>query len=181
MYNHSGFRQGKRAFFWNARFLLQKITDTTIAYLRGQVAAGADVLQLFDSWAGELTPAQYAVFATPYLRQICEALPEVPKTVFAKGAWFALEDLATLPCQVIGLDWNISPDFAKKATGGTKVLQGNFDPCGLYADTKTIEKETQAMIRAFGGKHIANLGHGVYPDTPLDGVRAFVNAVKNNV
>ncbi|MFN0176776.1 MAG: uroporphyrinogen decarboxylase [Saprospiraceae bacterium] len=162
-----------------AHELLQKITDTTIAYLRHQVQAGADLLQLFDSWAGELPPAHYRAFALPYLHQICEALPEVPKTVFAKGAWFALEDLAALPCQVIGLDWNISPEFAKQKTGGHKVFQGNLDPCTLYADTKTIEKETLSMLRGFGGKHIANLGHGVYPDTPLDGVRAFVGAVKN--
>ena len=162
-----------------AHQLLQKITDTTIAYLRGQIAAGADLLQLFDSWAGELPPAHYRSFAVPYLQQICEALPEVPKTVFAKGAWFALEDLAELPCQVLGLDWNISPEFAKQKTKGKMVLQGNLDPCALYADTKTIEKETLMMIRAFGGRHIANLGHGVYPDTPLDGVRAFVEAVKN--
>ncbi len=161
-----------------AHALLQKITDTTIAYLRQQVAAGVDLLQLFDSWAGELPPVHYREFAVPYLRQICEALPEVPKTVFAKGAWFALEDLAELPCQVIGLDWNTAPDFARKATGDTKVLQGNLDPCTLYADTKTIEKETLAMIRAFDGRHIVNLGHGVYPDTPLDGVRAFVNTVR---
>jgi uroporphyrinogen decarboxylase len=161
-----------------AHALLQKITDTTIAYLRQQVAAGADLIQLFDSWAGELPPAHYRAFALPYLRQICAALPEVPKTVFAKGAWFALSDLADLPCEVIGLDWNIVPDFAKQKTRNAKVLQGNLDPCTLYADTQTIEKETLAMIRAFGGRHIANLGHGVYPDTPLDGVRAFVAAVK---
>jgi uroporphyrinogen decarboxylase len=163
-----------------AHALLQKITDTTIFYLKNQVASGADLIQLFDSWAGELPPEHYRAFAVPYLRQICEALPEVPKTVFAKGAWFALEDLAALPCQVVGLDWNISPEFGKKMTGGKKVLQGNLDPCALYADTKAIEKETVAMLRAFGGRHIANLGHGVYPDTPLDGVRAFVEAVKRH-
>jgi uroporphyrinogen decarboxylase len=160
-----------------AHQLLQKITDTTIEYLRGQIAAGVDLIQLFDSWAGELPPAHYRAFAVPYLKQICEALPEVPKTVFAKGAWFALEDLAELPCQVIGLDWNTPPAFARVRTGD-KVLQGNLDPCALYADTKTIEAETREMIRQFGGKHIVNLGHGVYPDTPLDGVRAFIGAVK---
>ena len=158
--------------------LLQKITDTTIAYLRGQVQAGADLLQLFDSWAGELPPAHYSAFAVPYLRQICEALPEVPKTVFAKGAWFALEEIAELPCQVIGLDWNISPEYARKATGSKKVLQGNLDPCTLYADAQTIKMETRKMINAFGGNHIVNLGHGVYPDTPLEGVRVFVETVK---
>jgi uroporphyrinogen decarboxylase len=160
-----------------AHQLLQKITDTTIFYLKNQVAAGADLLQLFDSWAGELPPAHYRTFSMPYLRQICEALPEVPKTVFAKGAWFALEDLGSLPCDVIGLDWNTSPEFAKAATAGKKVLQGNLDPCTLYADNKTIERETRAMIQAFDGRHIVNLGHGVYPDTPLDGVRTFVKTV----
>ncbi len=161
--------------------LLQKITDTTIAYLQNQVLSGADLLQLFDSWAGELPPAHYRTFAVPYLRQICEAIPEVPKTIFAKGAWFALEDLAELPCQVIGLDWNTPPEYAKKATGGNKVLQGNLDPCNLYADAASIKKETIAMLKAFGGKHIANLGHGVYPDTPLDGVRVFVDTVQTTV
>lgn len=162
-----------------AHNLLQKITDTTIAYLRQQVASGADLLQLFDSWAGELPPAQYRTFALPYLRQICEALPEVPKTVFAKGAWFALEDIGELPCEVIGLDWNTPPAFARARAGEAKVLQGNLDPCCLYAPPALIEAETREMIRQFGRRHIANLGHGVYPDTPLDGVRVFVETVKN--
>jgi uroporphyrinogen decarboxylase len=161
-----------------AHELLQKITDTTIAYLRHQIAAGADLIQLFDSWAGELPPAHYKAFALPYLRQICEALPEVPKTIFAKGAWFALEEINDLPCQVIGLDWNIAPEFARNITGTNRVLQGNLDPCLLYASHKTIENETVAMIKAFKSHHIVNLGHGVYPDTPLDGVRAFVQTVK---
>ncbi len=161
-----------------AHALLQKITDTTIAYLRGQIAAGANLIQLFDSWAGELPPAHYRAFAVPYLQQICEALPEVPKTVFAKGAWFALEDLGELPCQVVGLDWNTPPAFARARVHPGQVLQGNLDPCCLFADTATIQRETREMIRAFGGRHIVNLGHGVYPDTPLDGVRAFVDAVK---
>lgn len=157
--------------------LLQKITNTTIAYLKGQIAHGADLLQIFDSWAGELTPEQYRTFAVPYLRRIAEAIPEVPKTIFAKGAWFALEDLGELPYQVVGLDWNIPPAFARARIGETKVLQGNFDPCGLYAPKEDIQKNALEMIRQFGQKHIVNLGHGVYPDTPLDGVKAFVNSV----
>jgi uroporphyrinogen decarboxylase len=161
-----------------AHALLQKITTTTIAYLKGQIAAGADLLQIFDSWAGELTPEQYRIFAIPYLQQIADALPEVPKTIFAKGAWFALEDLGELPYQVVGLDWNIPPAFARARTGSHQVLQGNFDPCNLYASPAEIRQNTHEMIRQFGGKHIVNLGHGVYPDTPLEGVRAFVNAVK---
>lgn len=158
--------------------LLDKITDSTIEYLKGQVAAGADLLQLFDSWAGELTPDQYRTFALPCLQRICEAIPDTPKTLFAKGAWFALKDIGALPCQVVGLDWNMTPEFARKEVGETKVLQGNLDPCALYGTTQSIEKETVGMLRAFGRRHIANLGHGVYPDTPLDGVRAFVETVK---
>lgn len=159
--------------------LLQKITDTTIHYLHGQIAAGADLVQLFDSWAGELPPEHYRTFAVPYLKQICEALPtETPKTIFAKGAWFALADLAALPCQVIGLDWNMTPEFARSQVGNDLILQGNFDPCNLYASTQVIEKEAFKMIVQFENRHIVNLGHGVYPDTPLEGVRAFVEAVK---
>ncbi len=89
-----------------AHALLQMITDSTIAYLKAQVAAGADMLQLFDSWAGILSPAQYNAFSLPYIRQICEAIQNVPFTVFAKGAWFALESMKDLPCRTIGLDWN---------------------------------------------------------------------------
>ncbi len=175
------FSKARRMLYTNpvlAHTLLQKITDTTIAYLTGQVAAGANLLQLFDSWAGELPPAHYRAFAVPYLRQICEALPGVPKTVFAKSAWFALEDLGELPCEVIGLDWNTPPAFARARVGESKILQGNLDPCCLYADAETIEAGTKEMLRQFGRRHIANLGHGVYPDTPLEGVRAFVGAVK---
>jgi uroporphyrinogen decarboxylase len=161
-----------------SHLLLQKITDATIAYLKGQVKSGVNLVQIFDSWAGELTPDQYRIFAIPYLKQICEQLPDVPKTIFAKGAWFALEDIAKIPCQVVGLDWNISPKMARKAMKSPKILQGNFDPCGLYADTKIIQKETIKMIKSFKSGHIVNLGHGVYPDTPLEGVRTFVNTVK---
>lgn len=161
-----------------AHRLLQKITDTTIEYLKGQVQAGADLIQLFDSWAGELPPRHYRAFAVPYLRQIAEALPAVPKTVFAKGAWFALEDLAELPVQVIGLDWNTPPAFARARVGQGKVLQGNLDPCCLYGSTGTIVAATEEMIRQFGPNHIVNLGHGVYPDTPLSGVKVFVETVQ---
>lgn len=160
-----------------AHNLLQKITTTTIAYLKGQIKHGADLIQIFDSWAGELTPSQYREFAVPYLRQIAEALPEVPKTIFAKGAWFALEDLGELPYQVVGLDWNIPPAFARARVGTNQVLQGNFDPCGLYAPKEVIERNAREMVRQFGNKHIVNLGHGVYPDTPLEGVRTFINSI----
>lgn len=162
-----------------AHALLEKITDATIAYLQRQIAAGADLVQVFDSWAGELTPEQYRQFAIPYLQRIAEAIPDTPKTIFAKGAWFALEDLGELPCEVIGLDWNTPAAFARARVGAGKTLQGNLDPCALFADPETVAEKTLAMLRQFGRGHIANLGHGVYPDTPLAGVKVFVDTVKN--
>ncbi|MEM6723940.1 MAG: uroporphyrinogen decarboxylase, partial [Bacteroidota bacterium] len=158
--------------------LLQKITDSTIAYLKLQVQAGADILQVFDSWAGILSPAQYQSFALPYLKQICDAIQEVPITMFAKGAWFALEELGQLDCQVIGLDWNTSPAFAKKFIEN-KSFQGNLDPCFLYAEPERIKSATWKMLLDFKDRHIVNLGHGVYPDTPLDNVKVFVEAAQS--
>lgn len=160
-----------------SHLLLQKITDTTIIYLQKQVDAGAQLVQIFDSWAGILSPDQYAEFAAPYIEQICTAVTTAPKTVFAKGAYFALYDFSKMPCNVIGIDWNTRPLTARRLVGD-KVLQGNLDPCALYADTKTVRKQTTEMLQLFGQKHIANLGHGVYPDTPLDGVKAFIDTVK---
>ncbi|MGI4885189.1 MAG: uroporphyrinogen decarboxylase [Janthinobacterium lividum] len=162
-----------------AHRLLEKITATTIAYLQAQVEAGAQVVQVFDSWAGILPPAHYAEFSTRYIGQICAALaPLVPVTVFAKGAWWAVEDFAALPCRTIGLDWTENPAAVRRAVGD-KTLQGNLDPCALYGTRAQVRAATQAMLRQFaGGPHIANLGHGVYPDTDPDNVRVFVDTVK---
>lgn len=157
--------------------LLQKITDTVIAYTQEQTRRGVDLIQIFDSWAGELTLEQYQLFSLPYLKQIAEALPQVPKTIFAKGAFFALNDLAQLPYQVIGLDWNITPEFGRQQVGAEKILQGNLDPCCLYGTPQGIQAAAVDMLRRFKNKHIANLGHGVYPDTPLENVKLFVESV----
>ncbi len=159
--------------------LLSLITASTIDYLQAQIKAGVNIIQLFDSWAGILTPQQYTTYGIPYLKKICDAIQDVPKIVFAKGAYFALEEISNLPCDVIGLDWNMDIDFAKNKTANKKILQGNLDPCLLFADEKTIQSSTNKMIDQFGGKHIANLGHGVYPDTPLQGVITFIETVKN--
>lgn len=162
-----------------AHRLLEKITATTIAYLQAQVEAGAQVVQVFDSWAGILPPAHYAEFSTRYIGQICAALaPLVPVTVFAKGAWWAVEDFAALPCRTIGLDWTENPAAVRRVVGD-KTLQGNLDPCALYGTRDQVKAATQSMLRQFaGGPHIANLGHGVYPDTDPDNVRVFVDTVK---
>ncbi|MEY5041985.1 MAG: uroporphyrinogen decarboxylase, partial [Bacteroidota bacterium] len=113
--------------------LLQKITDTTILYLKAQAECGADILQIFDSWAGILSPDQYNTFALPYIGQICDAIQNVPVTVFAKGAFFAREDMGKLNCRTIGLDWNMDPIESRKLIGNNKTLQGNLDPCVLYS------------------------------------------------
>lgn len=161
--------------------LLNLITESTIAYLKAQIAAGAAMLQLFDSWAGILSPEQYREFSGRYILRICEAITEVPVTVFAKGAWFAIEDFADYPCRTIGLDWNTDPIWARQVVGPNKTLQGNLDPCQLYASPEQVAEATRRMLQSFaGGPHIANLGHGVYPDTPVDSVKAFINTVKQS-
>ncbi|MCC2548106.1 uroporphyrinogen decarboxylase [Hymenobacter sp. BT175] len=162
-----------------AHILLRKITDTTIAYLKAQVEAGANLIQVFDSWAGILPPAHYREFSTRYITEICEALPDVPVTVFAKGAFFALSDFAQLDCQTIGLDWNQDPRDVRSLIGDAKTLQGNLDPCALYGTREQVQQATLDMLRQFGPhRHIANLGHGVYPDTDPDNVRVFIETIK---
>ncbi|MCR9064657.1 MAG: uroporphyrinogen decarboxylase [Cytophagales bacterium] len=162
-----------------SRALLQKITDVTITYLKAQIAAGADLVQIFDSWAGILSPEQYSAFAIPYIKQICDAIQETPVTVFAKGAYFAREEIGQLGCQVVGLDWNMSISESRKLIPN-KTLQGNLDPCVLYGSFNEIERNTKAMLTAFGKqRYIANLGHGVYPDTNPDNVKCFIDTVKS--
>lgn len=159
--------------------LLQMITDSTIDYLKAQIEAGADMVQLFDSWAGVLPADHYSEFSMRYIRQICEAITEVPVTVFAKGAFFALEEMADLPCRTIGLDWNMGIEATRKIIGDDKTLQGNLDPAALYGTPKEVQKATERMLDQFGPhKHIANLGHGLYPDINPDNAKVFVDTVK---
>ena len=159
--------------------LLQKITDSTIAYLKAQILAGADLVQVFDSWAGILSHDHYKEFSIPYLKKIADAIQEVPKTIFAKDAHAAFADLSSLEYHTIGLDWTMDPKGVRSIVGDHKTLQGNLDPCVLYADKATIQTHTQKMLKDFGsGRHIANLGHGVYPDINPDHVKWFIEAVK---
>ena len=163
-----------------AHALLQKITLTTIDYLKAQIKAGADLVQLFDSWSGILTHQQYIEFGIKYVDQICNAINDVPVTVFSKGAYFARKELGELNCNTIGLDWNMDIEQSRKLIGPNKTLQGNLDPCVLYSDFENIEKQTNEMLCKFGkNRHIANLGHGVYPDISPDKVICFVEAVKS--
>ncbi len=163
-----------------AHQLLQKITDITIHYLKNQVKAGADTVQVFDSWAGSLSPADFNTFAQPYLFQIADALKEdAPVILFPKGSWYALKDISESSASGVGIDWCITPQFARELTGNKITIQGNFDPAKLLGTPATIKAEVKAMIEAFGvQRYIANLGHGITPNVPVDNAKAFVEAVK---
>lgn len=164
-----------------AHQLLQMITDTTIAYLKGQARAGADVVQIFDSWGGLLGPDDFENLSLRYIRQIVAALKdEVLTIIFAKGAWSSLESMAATGAHGLGIDWCIRPQMARQLAGPKVTLQGNFDPAKLLSPIPVIQKEVRAMMDAFKGQpHIANLGHGILPDVPVDHARAFVQAVKD--
>lgn len=163
-----------------AHQLLEMITQSTINYLKAQVRAGADIVQIFDSWAGILSPEQYRIFSLRYISKICDAITEVPKIVFAKGAFFARQEMNSMACDVVGLDWNM--DVAEsRALLPDKALQGNLDPCALYGSFDDVRRETKKMLQGFGNHpHIANLGHGLYPDTEVDKVRCFIDTVKGH-
>ena len=163
-----------------AHSLLQKITDITIAYLKRQVLAGADVVQVFDSWAGSLSPADFKIYAQPYLIQITQALKDhAPVIIFAKGSWYALKDLSLSGASALGLDWCTDPQTARQLTSDSITLQGNFDPAKLLAPIADIRSAVKEMIQGFGTqRYIANLGHGITPNVPVDHAKAFVEAVK---
>jgi uroporphyrinogen decarboxylase len=163
-----------------AHSLLQKITDATIEYLKAQVKAGADTVQVFDSWAGTLSPEDFKTYAEPYLLQIADAVSTAaPVILFPKGSWYALQNLSNSSAAGIGLDWNISPKQAREFSGNKKTLQGNFDPARLLAPVPQIKKWVKEMIDGFGAQnYIANLGHGITPNVPVDHAKAFVEAVK---
>ncbi len=162
-----------------AHSLLLKITEVTISYLKKQIEHGADLVQIFDSWAGILSPAQYSQFSIPYLAKIADAIVGTPVTLFSKGAFFARTELGQLNCDVVGLDWNMGI-VESRSLIPNKTLQGNLDPCVLYSSFAEIEKQTKAMIDAFGKqRYIANLGHGVYPDIDPEKVKCFIDTVKS--
>ncbi|CAN6645103.1 uroporphyrinogen decarboxylase [Trichomonascus vanleenenianus] len=166
--------------------LLQRITDVAVEFLALQVQAGAQMLQVFDSWASELGPAEFREFSLPYLRQITEKLPKrlaeldlekVPVTIFAKGAWYALDDLCESGYDCVSLDWLYDPADAVKAAKGRVTLQGNLDPGVIYGDKAIISKKVEQMIAGFGGgkqHYIINLGHGTQPFFDPDNVKHFL-------
>ena len=177
------FDQAKALCFSNpktAHALLQKITDTTIAYLKAKIKAGCDVIQVFDSWGGMLSPVDYQEFSFQYIQQIVNALKDsVPVIVFGKGCWFALKEMAQSGAAALGVDWTCSAQNARYLSGGQITLQGNFDPARLLSPPKEIKKMVHQMIREFGkDRYVVNLGHGILPNIPIENAGAFIEAVK---
>jgi uroporphyrinogen decarboxylase len=160
--------------------LLQKITDVSITYLNAQAKAGAEVLQVFDSWSGCLSPGDFKLLAQPYLIQIADALKNIaPVILFPKGSWYALKELSDSSAAGLSLDWCISPKMARELTGNKITLQGNFDPAKLLMSIPEIKKAVKEMIDEFGVQnYIANLGHGITLNVPVENAKAFVEAVK---
>jgi uroporphyrinogen decarboxylase len=163
-----------------AHRLLQMITDTTIAYLKEQVNAGVDVIQIFDSWGGLLGLDDFSTISLKYIRQIVHALKDdVLTIIFAKGASHSLHSMSETGAHGLGIDWCITPQMARQLAGDKIVLQGNYDPAKLLSPIPVIKKEVKKMLSDFEGqKHIANLGHGILPNTPVDHAKAFIETVK---
>ncbi|MGD2114209.1 MAG: uroporphyrinogen decarboxylase [Acidobacteriota bacterium] len=162
--------------------LLGLITDVSIDYLRGQVEAGAQAVQLFDTWGGLLDQARWRAFAMPSVVRIAEALrsahPDVPLIYYGKDTAHLLPALAELPVDVLSVDWR-QPLSAVRRAVGDRVLQGNLDPMALLSTPDVIERQVARLLdEGSGGGHIVNLGHGIHKTTPPENARAFVEAVK---
>ncbi|KAF4123342.1 uroporphyrinogen decarboxylase [Geosmithia morbida] len=170
--------------------LLQKIADVCVDHLAQQVRAGAQLVMVFESWAGELGPAAFKEFSEPYLAYIAQKLPiklnamgidRVPMTVFPKGAWHALDSACDLGYDVVGMDWLQDPAEAVKIRGDRNVVfQGNADPGVLYGTREAITKAVETMVQGFwvGNKGwIANLGHGITPGVNPDNLKHFFEEI----
>ncbi|KAI1341598.1 Uroporphyrinogen decarboxylase [Xylariaceae sp. FL0016] len=171
--------------------MLQKISEVCVEYLALQVKAGAQMIQVFDSWAGELSPSTFKKFSEPYLAYIAKHLPIklkemgldiVPMIVFPKGANYALDSVCNLGYNVVGLDWVIDPAEAVKIRGDRKIVfQGNADPGVLYGTRESIAETVQGMVEGFGGGKkgwIANLGHGITPFVKPDDLKFYLEEIK---
>jgi uroporphyrinogen decarboxylase len=167
----------------SAHALLERLATAVGKFLAAQVAAGAQAVQLFDSWAAALGPRDFREFALPYLAQSVRLAKTsgAPVIAFAPGAGWALEEIADVTgADVVGVDWQTDAGEARRRMSSRGVaLQGNLDPTWLYAQPSVIRERTHAMLDAFGGRaHVANLGHGMLPDVPVAHAAAFVAAVK---
>ncbi|MDX8408564.1 MAG: uroporphyrinogen decarboxylase [Mariprofundales bacterium] len=166
--------------------LLGKLADGVAAYLNAQIASGVQAVQIFDTWGGVLTTRDYREFSLDYMQRIIDQLTrqhegrKVPVILYTKGGMGWLEQIAATGCDVVGLDWTIDIDQARARIGDKVALQGNMDPCMLYATPERIRAEVRDILTRFGSGngHVFNLGHGITPDVPVDHARAFIQAVK---
>lgn len=163
-----------------AHEFLQKITDTTILYLKEKIDSGVNLVQLFDSWGGLLSPNDYDSFSWFYLQQIINEIKKVsPIIIFGKGCWYALNKMSKSGASALGIDWTCSAQNARYLSGGNITLQGNFDPSRLLSPIPEIKKQVTQMINEFGkDRYIVNLGHGILPNIPVSHAQAFIDAVK---
>ena len=162
--------------------LLEKLTALTIDYLSAQIAAGAEAVQIFDTWAGLLDPEAYQRWAAPYHRRIADALADrpAPLILYVQNGAHVVEAMAESGADVISLDWRLELAQVAREVGGRVSLQGNLDPCWLHASRARIFEMVREMAEAAAPArgHILNLGHGCLPDTPVEGVRAFTDAAR---
>ena len=162
--------------------LMDKITDTVIAYLQAQIDAGVNAVQIFDSWAGVLSPADFGIFALKYVKRIISELKakaDVPVIYFAFNGSAMLDKVKQSGADVLGLDWRIDMAEAVKVIGGDIAVQGNLDPCTLFGDRTLIRDRASLVLEgARGAKgHIFNLGHGILPEIPYENAIALVETV----
>lgn len=165
-----------------AHELLEKLAQSVALYLAAQMDAGADVVQIFDTWGGILSPDAYAEFSLRYMRRVLELLSSsrVPVILFSKDCGQMLEAIADSGADAVGIDWATDMGQARARIGSRVALQGNMDPVMLFASPARIEIEVAEILRKFGSGsgHVFNLGHGILPETPVENVKAFVEAVK---
>lgn len=165
-----------------SQHLLEQISIAIIEYLNSQIKSGADAVQIFDSWGGLLSKEDFEKWSLPYISMITKDIDKgTPVIVFAKGVWYSLEEIQReTSANALGLDWTIDAKFARSKTKNQITLQGNLDPSILLGNEDFIVKSTEKMLREFGkDRYIANLGHGMMPNIPVENAKLFINTIKN--
>jgi len=164
--------------------LMEKLTETVIKHLYSQIKAGSDLVQLFDTWAGVLSPKEYNDFVFPYQKRIIQELKklsDVPISLYINNSGNILEKMSDTGADVISLDWMIDIAKAKKVIGDKVSIQGNLDPCYLFGEPEFVKQKTLDILNIFGKNtgYIFNLGHGILPNTPVENVKLMVETVIN--
>jgi len=165
--------------------LLNILADSVVLYLNAQIAAGAQAVMIFDTWGGILTPLSYQQFSLHYMQKIVSQLDRqydgqvIPVTLFTKGGGDWVKDIAATGCDAIGVDWTKNMGDVRAEVGGQVALQGNLDPCVLYASPEVIRQEVAAVLESYGrgNGHVFNLGHGIHQHIDPENVAVFIDAV----